>query len=163
MGLALATRAWAQHPAKSTVLWWAGAAAGITWHSPGTCCPSPRTLDQGEPCIKTHSSAPCLSYTRQPVFFACRGCWLSLMLSQLLAGSSTHLAGGDRPGTGPCPKRGPHCRSNPPAWLALAGGWCTAERGADQASVGCRGNMSPSGRTAAEPAQGTTQLSGVRG
>lgn len=30
------------------------------------------------------------------------------------------------------------------------------ERGADQASVGCTGNMCPAGRVAAEPARGTT-------
>lgn len=41
----------------------------MTLHSPGTCCPSPRTLVQGEPCVTTRSSAPCLVYTRQPNHF----------------------------------------------------------------------------------------------
>lgn len=84
---------------------------------------------------------PASSTRGSQIIFARQGCRLSLTLSWLLASGSTHLAEGDRPGTGPRPKRAPRCRSSPPAWLALAGGWCTAERGADQAAVGCRGNV----------------------
>jgi len=52
---------------------------------------------------------------------------------------STHLAEAGRPGTGLCPRRAPRCRSSPPAWSALAGGWCTAERGPEDQALAGRG------------------------
>lgn len=47
----------------------------------------------------------------------------------VLGGGSTHLAGVGKPGSGLLPRRAPRCCSSPPAWSALAGCWCTVERG----------------------------------
>ena len=92
----------------------------------------------------THSSALCLlSCMRQPDHFCLPR--VQAVPRTVPGGSSTHLAGGGRPGTGPHPRRAPRCRSSPPAWSALAGGWCTAERGReDQASAGRGGDARPS-------------------
>lgn len=130
--------AWGQHPNQSGP--WGSSRAGMALCAALNTLPVPKGLGQRGPTQQgTHGSAPLLLGPVRPPDHFCLP-RVRAVPHTVPSGSSTHLAGGGRPGTGLHPRRAPRCRSSPPAWSALAGGWCTAERGAeDQASAGWGG------------------------